>query len=215
MGSLSFSEYSVNNSKNKQEKRQPTLGKPKTQEKLDKNFESMQNIQNIETSYNFQQNQMIPVNEDSEKQNKMNRILQKISSDLSNDDSTMGNFEPISPPEIIDKSGMQGNMNPQPIKYSNIIQTEDRHSNYNEIYEKPMSYVSTNRKPYYANMGISTNSSEMDKILEKLEYLTHLLEEQKNEKTDNIAEEFVLYTFLGVFVIYIVDSFSRSGKYIR
>jgi hypothetical protein len=213
MGSLSFSEYSVNNSKNKQEKRQPTLGKPKTQEKLDRNFESMQNIQNIETSYNFQQNQMIPVNEDAEKQNKMNRILQKISSDLSNEDSTMGNFEPISPPEIIEKSGMQGNMNPQPIKYSNIIQTEDRHSNYNEIYEKPMSY--NNRKPYYANMGISSNSSEMDKILEKLEYLTHLLEEQKNEKTDNIAEEFVLYTFLGVFVIYIVDSFSRSGKYIR
>lgn len=215
MGSLSFSEYSVNNSKNKQEKRQPTLGKPKTPEKMDKNFESMQNIQNIETSYNFQQNQMIPVNEDAEKQNKMNRILQKINSDISDDDSTMGNFEPISPPEIIDKSGMQDNMNPQPIKYSNIIQTEDRHSNYNEIYEKPMSYVSTNRKPYYANMGISTNSSEMDKILEKLEYLTHLLEEQKNEKTDNIAEEFVLYTFLGVFVIYIVDSFSRSGKYIR
>jgi hypothetical protein len=25
----------------------------------------------------------------------------------------------------------------------------------------------------------------------------------------------ILYTFLGIFVIFIVDSFSRSGKYVR
>jgi len=41
------------------------------------------------------------------------------------------------------------------------------------------------------------------------------LEQQQNEKTSNITEEFILYTMLGVFVIYVVDSFARSGKYIR
>ena len=45
--------------------------------------------------------------------------------------------------------------------------------------------------------------------------MIHLLEEQKFEKTANITEEFILYTFLGVFVIFIVDSFTRTGKYVR
>ena len=37
----------------------------------------------------------------------------------------------------------------------------------------------------------------------------------QHEKTENITEEFILYGFLGVFVIYVCDSFTRSGKYIR
>ena len=41
------------------------------------------------------------------------------------------------------------------------------------------------------------------------------VEEQQNEKTNNITEEFILYTFLGVFIIFVVDSFARSGKYTR
>ena len=45
--------------------------------------------------------------------------------------------------------------------------------------------------------------------------MIHLLEEQQMEKTANITEEFILYTFLGVFVIYVIDSFTRNGKYVR
>jgi hypothetical protein len=45
--------------------------------------------------------------------------------------------------------------------------------------------------------------------------MIHLLEEQQKEPTKHITEEFILYTFLGIFVIYIVDSFARVGKYIR
>jgi len=41
------------------------------------------------------------------------------------------------------------------------------------------------------------------------------LEGQQHEKTENITEEFLLYTFLGVFVIFVVDSFARAGKYTR
>ena len=67
-------------------------------------------------------------------------------------------------------------------------------------------------KPYYAKMGIGNDSS---KLLEKINYMIHLLEEQQIEKTANITEEFILYTFLGVFVIFIVDSFTRTGKYVR
>lgn len=218
MTNLSFSEYNINNNR-KSEKRQPTLGKPKISKEVKpsdltqpqpqglyslKNIENMQNVQITDEKLNE--------NEEQDVQNSKNRIYQKIGN-FSDNDSTMGDFEPISPPEITDKSQLDSRVIPQPIKYSSI-QSEDRHSDYNQIYERPLSFANE-RKPYYANMGISRNSSEMDRILEKLEYLTHLLEEQKNEKTDNILEETVLYTFLGVFVIYIVDSFSRSGKYIR
>jgi len=45
--------------------------------------------------------------------------------------------------------------------------------------------------------------------------MIHLLEDQKDEKTGHVMEELILYSFLGVFIIFIVDAFSRSGKYTR
>jgi hypothetical protein len=64
-------------------------------------------------------------------------------------------------------------------------------------------------------MGLNANMPRDDKLMEKINYMIHLLEEQQLEKTSNITEEFVLYSFLGVFIIFIVDSFARSGKYTR
>ena len=45
--------------------------------------------------------------------------------------------------------------------------------------------------------------------------MIQLLEENKDEKTENVTEELVLYMFLGIFVIFVVDSFARAGKYTR
>lgn len=71
--------------------------------------------------------------------------------------------------------------------------------------------------PYYQNVAnVSTgNNNNNTEIAEKLNYLINLIEEQKDEKIGNVAEELILYSFLGVFVIYIVDSFARVGKYVR
>lgn len=66
-----------------------------------------------------------------------------------------------------------------------------------------------------ANSGSSNDGWNHDKILEKLNKMIHLLEEQQHEPTKHVTEEFILYTFLGVFIIFIVDSFSKNGKYIR
>jgi hypothetical protein len=60
----------------------------------------------------------------------------------------------------------------------------------------------------------TTNAYE-DKLMEKINRMIYLLEEQRMEKTNNVMEEFLLYSLLGVFVIYVVDSFSRAGKYVR
>ena len=64
------------------------------------------------------------------------------------------------------------------------------------------------------NAGVSTGNTNED-LLKKLNYMIHLLEEQKDEKTNNVTEEVILYVFLGIFIIFIVDSFSKSGKYVR
>lgn len=60
--------------------------------------------------------------------------------------------------------------------------------------------------------GILNNNKE---LLGKLDYIVHLLEEQHNEKTNHITEELILYLFLGIFIIFVLDSFARSSKYTR
>lgn len=80
------------------------------------------------------------------------------------------------------------------------------------------SYPGSGSAPYYAKMGIGKGSNAGitdERLMEKINYMIRLLEEQQLEKTNNVAEEFILYTLLGVFVIYVVDSFSRAGKYMR
>ena len=52
-------------------------------------------------------------------------------------------------------------------------------------------------------------------MMDKLNYLIHLMEEQHMEKTAHITEETILYLFMGVFVIFVVDSFAKVGKYRR
>ena len=71
----------------------------------------------------------------------------------------------------------------------------------------------TQQIPYYGQM--SKNNTSKDPLLEKLNYMIHLLEEQQDEKTGHVIEELILYSFLGVFLIFIVDSFARAGKYTR
>ena len=58
-------------------------------------------------------------------------------------------------------------------------------------------------------------SSERDVLLAKLNYMIHLLEEQRDERTGHVTEEIILYCFLGIFMIFMVDSFARVGKYVR
>ena len=62
------------------------------------------------------------------------------------------------------------------------------------------------------NMPDFTNNKE---LLSKINYIIHLLEEQRSEKTNYITEELILYLFLGVFIIFVLDTFFKSSKYTR
>tara|TARA_B110000285_G_scaffold219126_1_gene269380 strand:- start:1193 stop:1885 length:693 start_codon:yes stop_codon:yes gene_type:complete len=74
-------------------------------------------------------------------------------------------------------------------------------------------------RPYH-NGGNETSHQQQqqqqpDVLVQKLNYMISLLEEQQDERTDNVTEEVILYSFLGIFIIFIADSFVRIGKYVR
>ncbi|ADX05928.1 hypothetical protein 162322510 [Organic Lake phycodnavirus 1] len=52
-------------------------------------------------------------------------------------------------------------------------------------------------------------------LLNKINHILELLEQQKEVKTNQKNEEIVLYCFLGLFILYIIDSFVSIGKYSR
>jgi hypothetical protein len=61
----------------------------------------------------------------------------------------------------------------------------------------------------------NTNLDTNNVLIDKLNYMINLLEEQQDERTNNVTEEVILYSFLGVFIIFVVDGFARVTRYTR
>jgi len=97
--------------------------------------------------------------------------------------------------------------NDTPVSNENFAQM-DTMENYAKEYYKQ--YV-----PYYNKMSETFQSDSRDEMLLKLNKIITLLEEQQDHRTEHVTEELILYCFLGVFVIFVVDSFARVGKYVR
>jgi hypothetical protein len=77
-------------------------------------------------------------------------------------------------------------------------------------------YGTNGQKPQQQTGGFNGGAkSQNDPLMEKLNYMITLLEQQESDKTNNVTEEVILYSFLGIFIIFIVDSFARVGKYVR
>lgn len=180
-------------------------------------LKTMENLQNI-------------ANERSSRVNELLNEMDEHNGATSED--KLSEFEPIEPPIIQTKKDMQSveysnDYNPSVSSYLDATlarktrpSEKDYNYNANDTANKDLSnytksYEQTNlnyKKPYYANMGLGGKD---DKLMERINYMIHLLEAQQHEKTDNITEEFILYTFLGVFIIFVVDAVSKNGKYTR
>ena len=74
-----------------------------------------------------------------------------------------------------------------------------------ENYKKHVNY-------YEQASGVNTTNKE---LIDKLNYMILLLEEQRDFKQNSVTEELILYLFLGIFIIFIIDSFARASKYVR
>ena len=169
----------------------------------------------------------------NDRNDRVNDIINKMSSiSEENDDAKLADFNPPSKPTIQMKKDLQTgwvkpdeqipnlenplqmpapsfsgkSINPYIVNNANVIGL----GNYKQVYDPE----NIEYKPYYSKMGLGSGTID-NKIMEKMNYMIHLLENQENEKTANITEEFILYTFLGVFIIFVLDSFSRTGKYTR
>jgi hypothetical protein len=119
-------------------------------------------------------------------------------------------------PTTIQKQNEENKINVSSVKPRQYPAPMDSYEGFNTI---PKTYAANYYKQYvpYINQSGSSDGSQMNKtqLLEKLNYMIHLLEEQRDEKTGHVMEEVILYSFLGVFIIFIVDSFARVGKYTR
>lgn len=213
MSSLSYSIYT--NDKKKNQKRQSTLSKFLKKEDDD---EDENEIYNKESSFNEinenTNNKSIDISNkiNDDRNKKINDIIEKMTPNNNlNDtnDNYMSDFKP--PPKPYITNNKNNISNNKKLQTTNIFD-ENNYSNYKT------SYDSTNVNNYIENFNNKkmNNFNNIDNdIMTKINYMIHLLEEQKNEKTNNITEEFILYTFLGIFMIFVVDSFSKSTKYVR
>lgn len=69
--------------------------------------------------------------------------------------------------------------------------------------------------PLYTSAAGSGSMDDSSELLRKLNQIIHMLEEQSDSRTGSVNEELILYCFLGIFTIFLVDSFARAGKYTR
>jgi hypothetical protein len=83
-------------------------------------------------------------------------------------------------------------------------------NNLQQYYEKYNAYL--NSQNNYNNQSMTVSNEE---LLKKIDNILFLLEEQRETRTNYVTEELILYVFLGIFLIYLVDSFVKVGKYIR
>lgn len=178
------------------------------------------------------------VEESNNKRNKKITDLLNQMTEADNENDNLGDFTPLEPPAVQTKKDGDDDQNerlnqfiPEMPRFSNLKPAENhesankirysaddtkvnRLSSYNKVYEGMQNKQENGAVPYYSKMGIGSQLDD-SRLMEKINYMIHLLEQQQHEKTDNITEEFLLYTFLGVFVVYVLDSFARSGKYTR
>jgi hypothetical protein len=127
------------------------------------------------------------------------------------EDNTEGlaNFEPLEPAKLSKQPAAVHEGFVDPGVTQEAYTTMNESTARNEEYYKQF-------VPYYKQATNNANlHGSKDELMEKLNYIIQVIEESKDERTTNISEELILYMFLGVFVIFVVDSFARAGKYTR
>jgi hypothetical protein len=98
-----------------------------------------------------------------------------------------------------------------------------KEENENELYNF---YDTMTEKKPKVNLSEVTNDymlleNSMEKKLpvnsldNKINYILEILDQQKEIRSDQKNEEIILFFFLGIFIIYVLDKFASIGKYSR
>ena len=129
--------------------------------------------------------------------NKVDLLKQQLSLE---EESNLANFNPPKNPIIQTKVD-------NPVTKDSEIKDEDS----NELYYKHHLQPTIDYKEHINENKIVS----MNTLNNKLDHLIKLLEEQKEFRTDTILEELILYIFFGIFIIYVIHSFTKIKSYTR
>lgn len=158
----------------------------------------------------YKNKKTVNFSDEKTKINNISNMLSKLNSDSDDDDSN--NFK-----NDYNKL-FNSNNNTEHITYSTELNNNNEENQYMSMLNTSYTNLNDGYKNNYDYLNIKTNNNILDennKLLSKLEYITHLLEQQHNEKTNHLTEELILYLFLGIFIIFVLDSFARASKYVR
>ena len=103
-------------------------------------------------------------------------------------------------------------------KSSGVEKTIEREGNNNKTIPEYTEYYNSkieSFQPFITQSHNQNQNKEDNDINRKLNDIIRLLEKQQESKTESVTEEIILYSFFGIFIIYLVDSFKRVGKYTR
>jgi hypothetical protein len=198
-------------------KRIPSIGKRKTQKATVIDSEVEEESEDNDVSTQFEDT----MNINAERESAVTKLLNKITASSTNAGNGLEDFKPLSE-NLANRSRSEGFESPILKKAAtpnaSIPVPSDFKTDSMSSYTKSYESGGILGKPYYTSMGIPKSGESNDNnntLFQKLNYMTHILEDIQMEKTSNVTEELILYSFLGVFVIFIVDSFTRAGKYYR
>lgn len=195
----------------------------------DFNKEGMENNP-IQRKRDTLRNKTLKRREPMKSNSNVDSMMKRIHDDDVNDDDDdngLSNYQPLQPPnsvaneriDNVNANNMEKRMSEQQnvVPNMNMNTAQAQREGFTQL---PSEYAKQYYQQYvpYFNQGsddTSPNGVNKDELLTKLNQIIYLLEEQQDEKTGNVTEELILYSFLGIFIIFIVDSFARVGKYVR
>jgi hypothetical protein len=188
--------------------------------KNNKNYTNTSNITNL-TNDNSMINGDNQEQETPESSNNLTKItgvddVMKSIFNQNNESINSGTIFDINQSSSINKSSINQRKLLESPQYSGEIQPINAtQTNYQSQYADPnitttISQISNTNQP---NTMINTMTNT--ELLQKLNYTIYLLEEQRSQKSNYVTEEIILYIFLGIFIIFVLDKFSRPGKYTR
>jgi hypothetical protein len=182
------------------------------------NEENNNNMENNQLSTSRRKNQTYKNKESQKKLSK--NMLEELYQDNDDKSESLGDFTPTqqyNQPQY--QVPVQTSL--QNVNYQSNLTQDDSSINSKNAYDTLDSTIGSDYyKQYNQNYNniyqppAQLNNPSID-LLKKLDNILHILEEQREEQTHLITEELILYIFLGVFVIYVLDSFVRAGKYVR
>lgn len=166
--------------------------------------------------FESKQNNKILTNNKNTKSPKVSSILNKIHNNM--DECDLDNFTPL--PKTL-SAGVDKTIHREGYSNSSTMNNDVLEPQYSDIYKESMTNLNNLSNEQFMPPDINYINTipntfvKRDDLEVKVNKILKLLESQIDEKTQNVTEELILYSFFGIFIIYVIDSFKTVGKYTR